>query len=293
MEGVGIVGLGIMGSAYARNLIGAGFPVTGNDVDPERMTALRELGGNTEDSPAGVAATAKVILLALPSVTALDDVVTGPDGLANGARGGTIVVEMGTFPLEAKERVRRVLDETGVETVDAPVSGTGLQAERAEIVIYASGDTSAIESLHPCFDAIAQGVFDVGPFGNGSKMKYLANLLVSVHNLATAEAFVLGKAAGLEPSAILEVISAGVGSSRIFEIRGPMIAADSYPPAARLRMFLKDIDVIAGFARSLRVPTPLLDASLPWYEDAVAEGLGDLDAAALARVLAARAGEDL
>lgn len=105
---MGIVGLGIMGSAFARNLIGAGFPVTDNDVDPERMTALRELGGNTEDSPADVAATAKVILLALPSVTALDDVVTGPDGLAHGARAGTIVVEMGTFPRSWRSTPSRI-----------------------------------------------------------------------------------------------------------------------------------------------------------------------------------------
>ena len=119
-------------------------------------------------------------------------------------------------------------------------------------------------------------------------MKFLANLLVSVHNLATAETFVLGQAAGLDPEQILRVISAGVGSSRIFEIRGPMMVADDYPPAARLEMFIKDIGIIGEFARSVGSPTPLLDASLPWYEEAVGVGLGDLDAAALARLLAAR-----
>jgi 3-hydroxyisobutyrate dehydrogenase-like beta-hydroxyacid dehydrogenase len=122
-------------------------------------------------------------------------------------------------------------------------------------------------------------------------MKFLANLLVSVHNLATAEAFVLGMKAGLDPQQILDVISAGVGSSRIFEIRGPMMVADSYEPAAaRMNMFIKDVGVITDFARSLGVPTPLLDASRPLYEQAVESGLGEQDAAALAALLGERAG---
>jgi len=114
--------------------------------------------------------------------------------------------------------------------LDAPVSGTGLQAEAAEIVIYASGDTTALDQVRPVFDAVAKVTFDLGSFGNGSKMKFVANLLVSVHNLATAEAFVMGMKAGLGPQQILDVVSAGVGSSRIFEIRGPMMVEDAYPP---------------------------------------------------------------
>ena len=121
-------------------------------------------------------------------------------------------------------------------------------------------------------------------------MEFAANLLVSVHNLATAEAFVLRMKAGLAPQQVLEVISAGVGSSRIFEIRGPMIAGDDYSPAAKLKMLIKEIDVIGEFGRAVGSPTPLLDASLPWYEEAVDVGLGDLDAAALARLLEGRAG---
>lgn len=290
MSRIGIVGLGIMGSAYARNAMAGGFQVLGFDIDEARVRQLGEIGGGGEASPAAVAADVDVVLLSLPSVEALDEVVSGDRGLVHGAGPGLVVVEMGTLPIEAKLRARNALDEVGASCVDAPVSGTGLQADAAEIVVYASGEPAALEAARPVFDAIAKATFDVGEFGNGSRMKFLANLLVSVHNLVTAEAFVLGTAAGLDPHQILEVISAGVGSSRIFEIRGPMMVADDFPPAARLAMFIKDIGVIGDFARSLGCPTPLLDASLPWYQRAVEEGLGELDAAALARILASEVG---
>lgn len=285
---VGIVGLGIMGNAYARHLLGAGHTVTGFDVSAEAIARFRDLGGTATGSNAEVAQESDLVLVALSQTDALKEAVSSAGGLLDGTAEGQIVVEMGTFPIGAKEEARAALAPAGVATLDAPVSGTGLQAEEAEIVVYASGDPDAIAGAMPVFDVIAKATYDLGEFGNGSKMKYVANLLVSVHNLATAEAFALGIRAGLDPEQILEVISAGVGSSRIFEIRGPMMVADEYPPAARLRMFLKDIDVIGEYARSLDVPTPLLDASLPWYQEGVDQGLGDLDAAALARLLAER-----
>lgn len=262
--------------------------MTGHDIDERRMAALADVGGEAAGTPSAVAEAAEVVLLALPKVEALDEVITGRAGLVNSVSGNEVVVEMSTFPLDAKLRMRDSLGELGVASVDAPVSGTGLQADQADIVVYASGDPEAVERARPVFDVIARETYHVGEFGNGSKMKFLANLLVSVHNLVTAETFVLARAAGLDLDNVLEVISAGVGSSRIFEIRGPMMVADDYPPAARLEMFIKDIGVIGDFARSLGSPTPLLDASLPWYEEAVEEGLGDLDAAALARLLAAK-----
>ena len=268
----------------------AGLGVTGFDIDPARREALQQAGGVPAESAAAVAGGSDVVLSALPSVAALHEVVEGENGLVEGAHNDLIVAEMSTFPLEAKVRAQQALRASDATMLDAPVSGTGLQAETAEIVIYASGDTVALDHVRPVLDAIARATFDLGSFGNGSKMKFVANLLVSVHNLATAEAFVLGMKGGLDPSQILDVISAGVGSSRIFESRGPMMVDDDYPPAAKLKMFIKDIDVIGDFGRDLGVPTPLLDASLPWYEEAVEQDLGEFDAAALSRLLEAKAG---
>jgi 3-hydroxyisobutyrate dehydrogenase-like beta-hydroxyacid dehydrogenase len=290
---IGLVGVGIMGTAYARNLRARGFAVSGWDVDPDRLEVLRRLGGSPGASIAEVAAGSDVVLSALPSTAALTEAVEGPQGVLAGAHAGLVFVEMSTFPLAAKERAKAVLEAAGVAVIDAPVSGTGAQAADADIVIYASGEAAAIAQASPVFDAIAKASHDLGEFGNGSKMKYVANLLVSVHNLATAEAFVLGMKAGLEPQQMLDVITAGAGNSKILELRGPMMVADDYQDAsARLKMFIKDISVIGEYAGEVGVPTPLLDASLPLYEEGVAMGLGDLDAAALCRLLEKKAGFD-
>ncbi len=291
MQRIGVVGLGIMGAAFSSNLLEAGFEVTGYDIEEDRMDELEAAGGVRAHSPAEVAAGSGVVITALPSVAALEKVLAGDDALESGAHDGLIVIEMSTFPLDAKEHARAVLEPKGAAVIDAPVSGTGLEAAAGAVVIYASGDAAAIAEADPVFEAIGKQTFDLGAFGKGSIMKFLANLLVSVHNLATAEAFVLGMKAGLDPKQILDVLSAGVGSSRILEIRGPMMVEDRYEPAAaRLKMFIKDVGVIGDYARSLGVPTPLLDASRPLYEAAVAAGLGEQDAAALCALLEQQAG---
>ncbi|MGI9648340.1 MAG: NAD(P)-dependent oxidoreductase [Acidimicrobiia bacterium] len=286
---VGLIGIGIMGAAYGTNLLEAGFEVSGFDLDEDRREVLRTAGGSPVASASEVAANSDVILIALPSTGALTDAIQGKGGVLEGAHPGLICVEMSTFPLDAKVRARDVLAEAGVQMLDAPVSGTGLQAAAAEVVVYASGEQEALDRARAVFQALGKETFELGEFGNGSRMKYVANLLVSVNNLATAEAFVLGMKGGLAPDQILEVISAGVGSSRIFEIRGPMMAEDDYEPSAKLRMFIKDISVIGEFGEQIGAPTPLLDASLPFYEEAVAAGLGDLDGAALCRLLETKA----
>ena len=287
MDRIGVIGVGIMGIAYARNLMESGFQVIGTDIEESRFKALSDLGAEAVQSPRDVASSVDVVLTALPTVAALDVVVSDIEAAQ---REGLVVVEMSTFPLEAKQRARETLRAAAIKMIDAPVSGTGLQAEAAEVVVYASGVSATIERLHPVFDAIASQTIDLGEFGNGSRMKFVANLLVSIHNLATAEAFVLGTKGGLEPQQILDVISAGVGTSRIFEIRGPMIVEGQFPAAAKLKMFIKDIGVIGDFGKEIGAPTPLLDAALPWYEEARAEGLGELDAAALVKLLESRAG---
>ncbi|MFQ5968273.1 MAG: NAD(P)-dependent oxidoreductase [Acidimicrobiia bacterium] len=279
-----------MGSAYAENLLRAGLEVVGYDVAAGQAKLFEEAGGVAVESSGAVAARSDVVITALPSAIALEQAVSGEEGLAAEAPPGTVLIEMSTLALATKEGVRDTLEPKGVAVIDAPVSGTGLQATTGEVVIYASGPPDALESVGPIFGILGTETFDLGAFGNGSRMKFLANLLVSVHNLATAEAFVLGTKAGLDAEAILQALSAGVGSSRVLEIRGPMMVSGIYdPPAAKLAMFIKDLGVVSEFARSLDVPTPLLDAAHPVYEEAVSAGLGEMDAAALHVLLERRA----
>jgi L-threonate 2-dehydrogenase len=286
-ETIGVIGLGVMGSAMAGHLLAAGFEVHGFDLDADKAARFGELGGIPQPSATDVASRAGIVLFSLPTVEALDQVA---GEMAKGAHAGLIAVEMGTLPIEAKQRARALLADSGVELMDVPVSGTGLQAADATLVVLASGSPEAFKRTKPVFDVIGRSTHYLGEFGNGSVMKYIANLLVAVHNLSTAEAHALGIAAGIDPETVQRVTSDGVGSSRIFEIRGPMMVADEYLPAsARLDIILKDARIIKEFAEASGAPTPLLDAAIPVYEQSAATGLGDLDAAALCRYLEQKA----
>ncbi len=287
-EAIGVVGLGVMGSAMSGHLIEAGFDVVGYDLEPEKVTALAERGGTAAESVGAVAERSGIVLFSIPSVEALDDIT---EKVASAAHPDLLVVEMGTLPLSAKTHARDRLAEVGVELMDVPVSGTGLQAADATLVVFASGSEEAYRRAKPVFDVIGRSSYHLGEFGNGSIMKYIANLLVSIHNLATAEAHALGIAAGLDPALVQRVMSDGVGASKIFDIRGPMMVADEYdPPAARLDIILKDARIIRDYADEVGSPTPLLDAAIPLYEQSTAAGLGNLDAAALCRYLEQTAG---
>jgi 3-hydroxyisobutyrate dehydrogenase-like beta-hydroxyacid dehydrogenase len=281
-ERIGVIGLGVMGSAMARNLLRAGHQVLGFDIDDQKRSTFADIGGEVASSAGEVAGAVELVLLSLPTTSALSAVA---EEIAHSARPGLVCLEAGTFPLQAKLEAREVLTPAGVDLLDTPVSGTGLQAADATLVVFASGSREGFDRARPIFEAIGRSTHYLGEFGNGSKMKYVANLLVALHGLAAAEAHVLGIAAGLDPARVQEVMEDGVGSSKIFEIRGPMMVADDYPAAARLDILLKDATLIRDYARSVGAPTPLLDAAVPVYARSSEAGLGDLDAAALCRYL--------
>ena len=288
---VGVVGLGIMGSAYAAHLIDAGFATTGFDVAPDAMERFAARGGLRAATPRAVAQDADVVITALPSVAAMEAAFFGDDGLAAGAHAGLTVVEASTFPLDAKERARAGMAERGVLVLDAPVSGTGSQARVKDISFYASGERAAYDAVEDVLASMARSVRYVGAFGTGSKLKYVANLLVTIHNLSTAEAVVFAQKAGLDPAMMLDVIGDGAGSSRMLSVRGPMMVAGAYDePTMKLDVYQKDIDIIAAFASEIGAPTPLFSQSAPFYAAALAEGRGKQDTAAIASVLKTMAG---
>jgi L-threonate 2-dehydrogenase len=287
----GVVGLGIMGSAYAGHLIDAGFPTGGFDVAADAMARFDARGGRCAGTPRAVAQAADVVITALPSVAAMEAAFFGEDGLAAGAHAGLTVVEASTFPLDAKERARAGMAERGVQVLDAPVSGTGSQARVKDVQFYASGERAAFDAVEDVLASIARSVRYVGAFGTGSKLKYVANLLVTIHNLSTAEAVVFAQKAGIDPSMMLEVVGDGAGSSRMLGVRGPMMVAGAYDePTMKLDVYQKDIDIIAAFAHEVGAPTPLFSQSAVFYTAALAQGRGKQDTAAIASVLKTMAG---
>jgi L-threonate 2-dehydrogenase len=285
---IAVIGLGIMGGAIARNLIAAGFSVSGFDVDAGKTAVLAQSGVRTAGSPAEAMRGAAVALISLPSVEALDDTVAK---LVAAPQPGLIILEVSTFPLEAKERARDRLAAAGMTLLDCPLSGTGAQAVTKDLAVFASGDEAAFGRCREVFAGFARVTHYLGAFGNGRRMKFVANLLVAVHNVAAAEAMVLGVKAGLDPARILEVIGSGAGNSGILELRGPMMAKGVYtPPTATMHVLQKDSGIIAEFARALGVSTPMLTAAAPLYDEAEAQGHAEEDVAAVHAVLARRAG---
>lgn len=280
---VGIIGLGVMGIAYARNLRRAEYTVAGFDPAPSAMDALASCGGTPMTDPAAVAATADFILLALPSVGALEQSIRsmlpelGP---------GHVLAEMSTLPLDAKETARQQVAERGAVLLDCPVSGTGAQAAKGDLVVFASGDIAAYDRIRPVLAGLARDVRHVGPFGAGMKLKYVANLLVSIHNLASAEALLLAQKSGLDLQMVYEAISSGAGTSRMFEVRAPLMIGGQYEPATMsMELYQKDLALIMEHAREVRCPVPLMAATLPFYSAAMAQGRAREDTAALFAVL--------
>lgn len=285
-QNIGVIGLGIMGSAISANLLKAGFAVTGYDVQPECVKTLEERGGKAASCVQEVAEAVEVIITSLPSVEALQKVVSGPNGLLAAAKTGLVVIEVSTFPIEAKQEAFDLLKQVGTVMLDCPLSGTGAQAVTKDLAVYASGDRHWCETCKPIFDGFARANYYIGDFGTGSKMKYVANLLVAVHNVVSAEAFVLGMKGGLDPELIYRVISDGAGSSRMFEVRGPMMTAGAYDEATmKVGVFQKDLDIITAFAKKLQCPTPLLSASCQVYTQALAGGRSLQDTAAVCAVM--------
>jgi putative dehydrogenase len=290
-EKIGMIGLGIMGSAMSGSLLKGGFDVIGYDILPERIKELEDKKGVGAASCKDVAQQVEVAISSLPSNEALHDIVFGRDGLLKSAREGFVLIEASTLTLESKQEAYEALRSAGADMLDCPLSGTGAQALRKDLAVYASGKPETVERCKPVFDGFARAVYYLGEFGMGMKMKFVNNLLVTIHNVSAAEAMVLGMKAGLDPQMIYTAVSGGSGSSRMFEVRGPLMVDGKYDEATmKVDVFQKDIKLITEFANSLQCPTPLLSAAAQLYTAALAHGWDKRDTASVCAVLEEMAG---
>jgi 3-hydroxyisobutyrate dehydrogenase-like beta-hydroxyacid dehydrogenase len=288
---VGVIGLGIMGSAMATNLQKSGFSVVGSDprVSQRRLMKARITTASADN--AEVLAHSRLIITSLPSGKALFSVaeelaqaVAAKPRRSKGA--AAIVAETSTLSLEDKLHARELFAKGGIEMLDCPLSGTGAQAQNRDLTVFASGSPSDIKAFMPVFRGFSKTQFNVGAFGNGIKTKWVANLLVAIHNISTAEALLFARELGLDMRNIVEVLADGAGSSRMLQIRGPMMVKHDWQPATmRVGIWKKDMTIIQSVVQALNVPAPLFQASLPVYAAAMAQGLEDDDTAAVFEVL--------
>ena len=281
---VGLLGLGIMGSAMAGNLLKAGFAVSGFDPNAPARKRFRAAGGQVCADAAALAACVDVIITSLPSAAAL---MHSAEAIAAASpKPGLLVVETSTLDITDKEAARRVLAAAGVVLLDCPLSGTGAQAVRKDLTVYASGPAAAIKSLQPVFEGFSKSQFNLGAFGNGMRMKLMANLLVAIHNVATAEALLLGQRWGIKPSDAVKVLADGAGGSRMLQVRGPFMQDRGWEEATmKVEIWQKDMGLIAAALRQAGVPAPLFAATVPIYDAAMGMGHAKHDTAAVFDVL--------
>lgn len=284
---VGVIGLGIMGGAMTGNLVRCGFKVVGYDPSASAVARAKAAGIDTASSAEGVVKHADLVLTSLASLAAVRETASV---ILEHAPSPRIVIETSTLPLSEKLAFGDALAAGGHLALDCPVLGTAPHAERAELVIYASGDKAAQSSAQAVFDAIGKKTFDLGAYGNGTRMKLVNNHMISIYNAAAGETMVFGMQAGLHPQMIIDVINAGV-TAKVFEFLAPMVAADRYdPPTMKISVWHKDIAAISALAHDVGAPLPMFDAARPLYAAALAAGQGDLDKASTARVIERMAG---
>jgi len=280
---VGIIGLGIMGGAIARNLVERGWRVVGFDTDAARCAELARAHVEIASDLAQVVRSAPIIMTSLPAPAAVEDVA---QQIAGSGQPPRIVAELSTLAIADKLGFEAILKNAGHIALDCPLSGTGAQAKVRDLIVYASGDSNAIAQCKDLFSDFAKQSADLGRYGNGSRMKFIANHLVAIHNVAAAEAMVLAERAGLDPKMVIDMVGPGAGGSRMFQMRAPMMVEGVYEPATmKVSTWKKDMAVIAEFADEVGCATPLFTLTQPVYAKALAMGLGDQDTAAVFEVL--------
>lgn len=287
---IGIIGLGLMGSAFSHHLLHGGFKVQGFDIDEKRGRELHERGGTPVESPAAAASGARFVLTSLPNSDIVREVVLGPNGIAQGAAPGLIIADASTSRPEDSERLGAELAQRGIGFLDAAVSGTSAMAWKKDLIVIAGGTPEAFEACKPLFAGFARAAYRMGPVGSGAMTKLVINLVLFGNRLALAEGLVLGIKAGLENEALLHVLQDGACSSKTMIDKGPKMLKGDYTPEGHVRTSLKDARL--ALEQGQRLGAPMLVTTL-WtqlQQAAYQQGLGDQDSSAFIEVLRALGG---
>ena len=285
---IGIFGLGIMGGAIAKNLVDDGYQVFGYDPDAVQCKNAENAGIKITGSVKEVAENSNIMFSSLPNADALDAIVSELITLSESDRSAGILIELSTLDLVTKQENQARLFDAGLDLLDCPISGTGQQAKTGDIVLFASGDQAVFSDCSTIFKSFAKQSYYLGEFGNGTKMKLIANLLVAIHNVASAEAVTLAKKSGIDMEQFYKVISSSPCSSKIFELRAPLMIDNTFEPATmKLDVWQKDMQLIREFADNVKSPIPLFATTEPLYQAAIDANLGQQDTAAVCNILQA------
>jgi len=279
MTTVGIGGLGLLGSAVASRLRAAGHAVVGYDIVPACAERLVALGGTAAKSAADVTRAAEVVCTILPSLASVEETILGAGGVAAAARPGQTIAQMSTISPTLTERLARETAARGLTFLDCPISGTSGMVAQGNGVIFVGGERAVYDRWRPVLESILPRAVHVGRSGQAMVLKLVANLLVALNSAAVAEALNLARRAGLEPQVVLDVLGTGAATSRMLEVRGPMMVRGEFPAQMKLDLFMKDLHLIQEAAGVAGAALPLTDVAERLYAAAQAAGRGGDDLA--------------
>ena len=289
-ERVGFIGLGIMGRGMARNLIQAGFPLVVWNRTASRIAELVEAGATAADSPADVAARSDIVISCVSDTPDVETVLLGEQGVIEGARPGTLVVDMSTISPKATVAIGARLAEKGVHMLDAPVSGGSEGAERGTLSIMVGGAAEDVERAMPVFRAMGKTITHVGEHGSGQTVKLVNQLLVVGNALAMGEALLFAQAGGVDLQKAYEAVSQGAGGSWMFTNRAPQILARDWRPGFTIDLQQKDVRLVLEAAEQMGVPLLMASLVSNLYRTLQREGLGGEGNHALIKALERLAG---
>lgn len=277
---VGIVGLGLLGSALAERFLAAGFRVAGFDLDPKRRAALMDLGGDAKESLAEVARFGRRLVLSLPN----SDVVAAVlDEIADDLSPQTIVVDTTTGDPQQMANFGARLAERQITYLDATVAGSSRQARAGDVVVMVGGEQHAYSTCADLFASFARETFHVGPCGSGARMKLVVNLVLGLNRAVLAEGLAFAEASGLDGTTALEILKAGPAYSRAMDAKGDKMLARDFAPEARLSQHLKDVRLILDAGRQCDVHLPLSELHVQLLEQLESKGFGQEDNSAIIR----------
>ncbi len=290
MRRIGIVGVGLLGSAVASRLLAAGFEVTGYDPVVRQLEALRPRGLRPAGSVGDAAGGADAVFAVLPSLETVDAAVRGPGGLVETLPRGSVILQMSTISPALTRTLAAAAAAKGVGFLDTPMSGTSSMVERGDCTIYVGGDPALAARVRPVFDAIARATLHVGEAGHAMLAKLATNLLVGLNTAAIAEALVLGAKGGLDPARLLAILRDSAAGSRMLDVRGPLMVERRFDAQMKNDLFLKDFTLMLEEGMRLRVALPLTSLALQLTTATVAAGHGGEDLSAIVKTIEGLAG---
>ena len=274
METVGFIGVGKIGLPISENLIKSGYRVLG--YRRSSLADFEKIGGVPAKSPAEIGNQCDIVLSCVPTPEAMEEVVSGPQGLIHSARPGQIIVELGSHPVPDKQKHVAPLAKKGAAYLDGEVSGTPGMVSARKAVIYLGGDAEAAKKVEPVIKGFSDMCLYFGPFGAATKVKLVNNLLVAINIAATAEAMALGLKAGVDVDLMIKAIASGSGGSTQFGIRAPWMAKRQFHPVqGQAALLFHYFHMIQQWADETGTATPLLNKSIELYQKCVDMGLGE------------------